>query len=260
METKNPPQDPEAALLALREPFSKDVIGLLPKATKRNVPESEKRKCEVCGAYIGPHIHLDYVGHAAVTDRLLSNDLSWTWEPLATDAEGLPVYREAPNGLDIELWIRLTVRGVTRVGVGVVEKSKQDLGKQLVSDALKNAAMRFGVALDLWTKDELESQLTDTTSSTRKRKAPKTSKSEVREEDAQGNPIPRDPATEGEVPFDSRARNKVILHFKRMDPPVEVEDIPAKVMPMLGLLEPVPLAKLTSEQGKALMESLGITE
>lgn len=90
---------------------------------------------------------LDFVGHAAVTDRLLSVDPEWKWEPFATDEQGLPALDAAGN-----LWIRLTVGGVTRIGVGDGKNMKERIG-----DALRNAAMRFGVALALWTKDELES-------------------------------------------------------------------------------------------------------
>lgn len=110
----------------LRKPFPAAVIGKLPKQG----------------------VQLDYVGHAAVTDRLLTVDPQWSWEPLAFDEQGLPLYDRAGN-----LWIKLTVLGVTRLGVGDGPDPKQR-----VSDALRNAAMRFGVALDLWTKGELESQ------------------------------------------------------------------------------------------------------
>lgn len=109
----------------LRQPFPKGVVGKLPKGGTT----------------------LDYVGHAAVTDRLLTVDPEWTWEPMALDAQGLPALDQAGN-----LWIRLTVAGVTRIGVGDGKSMKERIG-----DAIRNAAMRFGVALDLWTKDELES-------------------------------------------------------------------------------------------------------
>ena len=91
---------------------------------------------------------LDYVGHAAVTDRLLTVDPDWTWEPMAVDEHGLPLPDAAGN-----LWIRLTVCGVTRIGVGDGPTMKIRIG-----DAIRNAAMRFGVALDLWTKEELEGE------------------------------------------------------------------------------------------------------
>ena len=113
---------PETAL-ALRKPFPPESVGKLPKG----------------GAM------LDYVGHAAVTDRLLTVDPQWSWEPLALDDVGLPALDKAGN-----LWIRLTICGVTRLGVGDGKNAKEAVG-----DAIRNAAMRFGVALDLWAKENL---------------------------------------------------------------------------------------------------------
>ena len=134
---------PEQAA-ALRKPFPREAIGILPKPYKADSP---KGKCSVCDGYHGlPAVHLDYVGHAAVTDRLLSVDPGWTWEPLAVTPEGLPQLDRGGN-----LWIRLTVGGVTRLGVGDGKSAKE-----LIGDAIRNAAMRFGVALDLWSKEELE--------------------------------------------------------------------------------------------------------
>lgn len=116
---------------ALRAEFPASAIGKLPKG----------------GA------QLDYVGHAAVTDRLLSVDPLWSWEPFAVAPDGGPLIRL--GGKDAELWIRLTVCGHTRVGVGTAPASSFDLPKQLVSDAIRNGAMRFGVGLDLWSKEDL---------------------------------------------------------------------------------------------------------
>lgn len=129
----------------LRAPFPKDVVGKLPKPYKRDSP---KGQCRECGGYHGlPAAHLDYVGHAAVTDRLLSVDPEWSWEPMGLTPEGLPALDRDGN-----LWIRLTVNGHTRPGVGDGSSMKERIG-----DAIRNAAMRFGVALDLWSKEELES-------------------------------------------------------------------------------------------------------
>jgi hypothetical protein len=134
----------------LRKPFPDGVVGTLPKPYKKDSP---KGNCQVCGGYHGlPAAHLDFVGHAAVTDRLLTVDPEWTWEPMGVDPQGLPVLDRDGN-----LWIRLTVCGVTRVGVGDGPSMKEKIG-----DAVRNAAMRFGVALALWTKDELESGATET--------------------------------------------------------------------------------------------------
>lgn len=135
---------PEAAQ-ALRRPFDADAVGKLPKPTRR---DAQKGNCSDCGGYHGlPAVHLDYVGHAAVTDRLLAVDPGWTWEPVAYSDEGLPLFDSQRN-----LWIKLTVCGVTRLGVGDGGSVKECIG-----DAIRNAAMRFGVALDLWSKEDLES-------------------------------------------------------------------------------------------------------
>ena len=96
-------------------------------------------------------VKLAYVGHAALTDRLLDTDPSWLWEPLALDDRGLPALDESGG-----LWIRLTVCGVTRLGYGDAGAKKGgDAMKERIGDALRNAAMRFGAALDLWHKGDL---------------------------------------------------------------------------------------------------------
>ena len=140
----------------LRKPFAESSIGKLPRSTCRACTDSSRKRCDAhawvsaCPMCHGNHssatIHLDYVGHAAVTDRLLTVDPEWSWEPLALDANGLPLLDSARN-----LWIKLTVAGVTRLGVGDGKNAKECIG-----DAIRNAAMRFGVALDLWAKDDLE--------------------------------------------------------------------------------------------------------
>lgn len=99
-------------------------------------------------------IQLDYVGHADVTSRLLEADPQWTWEPLATDEQGMPVFDVAGNGNPVGLWIKLTIAGVTRLGYGSVPDNQRDAVKVLIGDALRNAAMRFGVAVDLWAKGD----------------------------------------------------------------------------------------------------------
>jgi hypothetical protein len=54
------------------------------------------------------------------------------------------------------MWIRLTVCGVTRLGYGAADgKQGGDAVKEIIGDALRNAAMRFGAALDLWHKGDL---------------------------------------------------------------------------------------------------------
>jgi hypothetical protein len=136
----------EAKAAELRAPFAPEQIGKLPKPTKRDNP---KGKCKECGGWHGlPAVHLDYVGHAAITDRLLKVDPLWTWEPQARDEFGAPKL-DAKGGL----WINLTVCGVTRPGYGDETNGKGM--KEIIGDALRNGAMRFGVGLDLWSKENL---------------------------------------------------------------------------------------------------------
>ncbi|MDD5084169.1 MAG: hypothetical protein PHT88_04580 [Candidatus Moranbacteria bacterium] len=136
-------------LALLRKPFPDNQISKLPKPYKK---DSQKGNCKECGGYHGlPAVHLSYVGHAALTDRLLDCDPAWTWEPLALDDKGYPVI-DGNGGM----WIKLTVCGVTRLGYGDAQgKTGGDAMKERIGDALRNAAMRFGAALDLWHKGEL---------------------------------------------------------------------------------------------------------
>lgn len=120
-----------------------------------NKEQHEKLRAEFPREAIGQlprgNTYLSYVGHAATTDRLLSVDPEWTWEPVAFDANGLPAF-DALQGL----WIRMTVCGVTRYGYGSANGKKgPDAIKECIGDAIRNAAMRFGVALDLWAKEDL---------------------------------------------------------------------------------------------------------
>jgi hypothetical protein len=119
-------------LQALRAPFPPHQISYLPKGGTK----------------------LAYVGHAALTDRLLDVDPAWTWEPLALDERGLPALDEVGG-----MWIKLTVCGVTRLGYGDAGAKKGgDAMKERIGDALRNAAMRFGAALELWHKGELHAE------------------------------------------------------------------------------------------------------
>lgn len=113
----------------LREPFAPNQIGQKPKGG----------------------VMLDFVGHAALTDRLLDVDPEWNWEPFAVGEDGLPKF-DAYGGL----WIRLTICGVTRIGYGDGEgKKSADAVKIAIGDALRNSGMRYGAALDLWHKGDL---------------------------------------------------------------------------------------------------------
>ena len=140
-------------LALLRAPFPAHQISKLPKATKAQNESPDKAQCKECGGWHHPKvIHLDYVGHAALTDRLLDADPLWYWEPLALK-DGLPAF-DSTGGL----WIRLHVCGHSRIGYGHAASSTwKEIGareKEVIGDALRNAAMRFGAALELWHKGE----------------------------------------------------------------------------------------------------------
>lgn len=144
-------------LALMRAEFAPNQMSKLPKGTKaqNECPSDQKKNCNVCGGWHHPQIkHLDYVGHAAVTDRLLDCDPEWTWEPVAFGPDGLPAL-DASGGL----WIRLTVCGVSRLGYGNAQDkgaySPGDRLKEVIGDSIRNAAMRFGAALELWHKGDL---------------------------------------------------------------------------------------------------------
>jgi hypothetical protein len=114
-------QERERRLIALRTPFPKEQIGKLPATQKR--PE------------------LDFVGHAAVTDRLntvLGMDWSYTVDELFSIGE--------------TVWIRGTM---TVLGCSRVEYGDGDDAKEAIGNFIRRAAMRFGVAIDLWSRQEL---------------------------------------------------------------------------------------------------------
>lgn len=150
----------EASLAKMREPFPANQISKLPKESRSQIDARKGENgrgvmvfnCQVCGGHHHKDaVHLDYVGHAALTDRLLDTDIEWSWEPVGFTENGLPALDH--NG---GLWIKLTVCGVTRYGYGAADgKSGGDAIKEIIGDALRNAAMRFGAALELWHKGDL---------------------------------------------------------------------------------------------------------
>jgi hypothetical protein len=109
-----------------------------------------------CGGWHARSVHLDYIGHAGLTMRL--NDVcgpgGWDWQPLATTEQGTPLWTDGG------MWIRLTIIdpdgvAVTKLGFGDQGFTKGANGvKECIGDALRNAAMRFGIATYLWSKSD----------------------------------------------------------------------------------------------------------
>lgn len=150
-------------LALLRAAVPEHLISPLPKGTKQQneCDNKDKISCRICGGWHHPQVrHLDYVGHAAATHMLLEADEKWTWEPLAFTEQGLPRFDDGGG-----LWIRLTVCNMTRLGYGHADaKAHMDKGsreKEVIGDAIRNAAMRFGLALDLWSKADLHAEEPD---------------------------------------------------------------------------------------------------
>lgn len=153
---------------ALRAPFPEDQLELKPQPLSR--ADQDKGRCEAgdkysadgmfCGGWHVRAIHLTYVGHAGVTDRLneVCGEENWSLEPLALGPDGLPVIR---NG---QLWVRLTIWGVTKIEVGDADgRGGYEEGKVIWSDALKRAAMRFGIGTYLWSKSDKAKALIERT-------------------------------------------------------------------------------------------------
>lgn len=180
----------------LRKPFEAHQISKLPKPTKAQtdaVKQDYKKgvRCEICGGWHHPDvIHLDYVGHAALTDRLLEADINWNWAPMTFGEFGQPLLDKVGG-----LWIKLTVCGVTRIGYGHPDgKTGGDANKEVIGDALRNAAMRFGAALDLWHKGDLhaiadDEILTESDKLKAQPKAPNPPKAEKSWEQVRANEI-----------------------------------------------------------------------
>lgn len=152
-----PKDEYQRRLELLSKPFAADQIEKLPKQLKRG--DDNRMKCQqgtqasadghYCGGFHARSLHLDYVGHAGITDRLNEVDPLWTWEPMGYTEAGTPVLSDGG------MWGKLTVLGVTRIGYGDPGRnSGPNAIKETIGDFLRNAAMRFGVATYLWSKSE----------------------------------------------------------------------------------------------------------
>lgn len=106
----------------LRKKFPKDQIGTLPATQKRPA--------------------LSYIGHAAVVDRLNEVAPDWFYVIDQTFDHGG------------QFWVRgtMTIGGVSRPEYGDGDDPKDAIG-----NFIRRGAMRFGVALDLWSKEDLQS-------------------------------------------------------------------------------------------------------
>ncbi|MFJ7297577.1 hypothetical protein [Streptomyces collinus] len=156
-------QEQMEALHKLREPFPQSEVRYRPQPWCKKCSQAQgwpkvcqnhsEIRCQRCNGQkiTEAHICLKFIGHAEATNRLLNVDPFWNWEPMALDGSGLPQY-DGNRGM----WIRLTVCGMTRIGYGdATGKDGANAVKEIIGDAIRNAGMRFGMALDLWTSSDL---------------------------------------------------------------------------------------------------------
>jgi hypothetical protein len=126
--------------------------------------ENTKELLEVLNKYAVPDpkivgklpkggVQLDFVGHADITRILIEIDPHWRLVPIAWD-NGRPAMNIVNDMAT--MWFELTLLGTARLAIGTAKANAFDLDKQLYGDALRNGAMRFGISLNLWTKNEWE--------------------------------------------------------------------------------------------------------
>jgi hypothetical protein len=155
-------RDPRWEALTAR--FPEEWIEKLPKQIRKD--DNDKGTCVqgskysadgvFCGKYHARSVHLDYVGHAGLTMRLNEavGPENWDWTPMAFHPSGTPGIIEGG------MWIELTILGVTKKGYGDAQgKTGHNATKEIIGDALRNAALRFGVGTYLWSKSEHASNL-----------------------------------------------------------------------------------------------------
>jgi len=98
-------------------------------------------------------IQLDFVGHADITRILIEIDPHWRLVPIAWE-NGRPAVNIVNDMAT--MWFEMTLLGQARLAIGTAKANSPDLDKVLYGDALRNGAMRFGIGLSLWTKQEWE--------------------------------------------------------------------------------------------------------
>lgn len=94
---------------------------------------------------------LDFVGHADITRILIEIDPHWRLVPIAWE-NGRPAVNIVNDMAT--MWFEMTLLGQARLAIGTAKANSMDLDKVLYGDALRNGAMRFGIGLSLWTKQE----------------------------------------------------------------------------------------------------------
>jgi hypothetical protein len=131
---------------------------------------------------------LSYVSHADITRILIEVDPLWSWQPIEW-VNGRPAIH-VENGI-ATMWGTLTLLGKSMIGVGSVRADKQDHEKEVVGDFLRNAAMRFGIAISLWSKQDWSDNTTITNLPAAQTRRAEEAKPYVGNHPAKGVPSPK---------------------------------------------------------------------
>jgi hypothetical protein len=123
--------------------------------------------------------NLDYISHATVTRRLLEVDPNYTLKVAENPLTGEQrIIHDPLTGIPTTMCVELTIHGTTFQGYGsytpsmkqvdlnaMIENGEKwsyqrdpDAYKKMFSDGLSTAAMRAGIALQLWDKTEINSE------------------------------------------------------------------------------------------------------
>lgn len=109
--------------------------------------------CE--GGHNTSGLHLPYVGHAALTNRLIEIDPWWKVRFHGVDpTTGNPA--PIQNEKTMAYCIDLTICGITHTDFGTAKRGSENALQSCYGNALRRAAMRHGLALYLWAKGDLE--------------------------------------------------------------------------------------------------------
>ena len=183
-------------------------------------------------------INLAYVSHADITRILIEVDPSWSWQPMEW-VNGRPAIN-VENGT-ATMWGTLTLLGKSMLGVGSVRADKQELDKELIGDFLRNAAMRFGIALSLWSKQDWSDNTTIISLPATQAKRAEEAKPYVGNHPAKGVPSP-----------------KVVQDFVNDEPtPDEVAEI-AAAFGATVVENITPISRATVSGGKASEKQKGL--
>jgi hypothetical protein len=151
--------------------------------------DHDRKKCADCGqAMTAAHMHLSYVGHAHITERLLQADPRWYWRPIGRDIpdevmaaaigtgdlgivqaviNAYPpkiIEIAGPNGrAEHIMWGEVIIHDengdeVVMPGVGDAIGKNWDPNavKEMLGDLFRNALMRHGAGLDMWKKEDAD--------------------------------------------------------------------------------------------------------